>query len=138
MAPIINDDVPKMFKEAVKHKIWNDSMHTKVDAFELTDTWDVITLQLVKKSLGNKWIYSNKYDANGTIVRRNARLVVHGNNQIEGEDFTDTFTPVEKLSTVHIILKIAATKNWLVHQINVSNAFLHGDTEEIYMKLPQG
>lgn len=139
MAAIINDDVPKSFKEAVKHKIWNDAMHTEVDAFEANDTWDVTTLPPGKKALTNQWLYSNKYNANGTIERRKARLVVRGNHQIEGEDFTDTFAPVAKMSTVRIILKLAATKNWHVHQMDVSNAFLHGDLdEEIYMKLPQG
>ena len=64
-------------------------------------------------------------------------MVVLGNRQTEGEDFTDTFEPVAKLTTVRIILKLAAIKNWLVHQMDVSNAFLHGDLEEeIYMKLP--
>lgn len=139
MAAVINDDVPKSFKEAVKHKIWNDAMHTEVDAFEANDTWDVTLLPPGKNVLGNQWLYSNKYNANGTIERRKARLVVLGNHQVEGEDFTDTFAPVAKMSTVRIILKLAASKNWLVDQMDVSNAFLHGDLdEEIYMKLPQG
>lgn len=57
----------------------------------------------------------------------------------ESEDFSDTFAPVAKLTTVRIILKLAAMKNWIVHQMDVSNTFLHGDLdEEIYIKLPQG
>lgn len=79
---------------------------------------------------GKKWIYSNKYNVNGTLDRCKARLVVLRNNQIEGEDFTDTFTSMAKLSTIHMILKIAATKNYLVHQMDVNNAFLHGDLDE--------
>lgn len=139
MAALINDDVPKNFKEAVKHKIWTDAMHTEVDAFEANDTWDVTQLPPGKTALRNQWLYSYKYKADGSIERPKARLVVCGNNHVEGEDFTDTFAPVAKMSTVRIILKIAATKNWLVDQMDVSNAFLHGDLdEEIYMRLPPG
>lgn len=139
MAAIVRDDVPKSFKEAVKLKVWNDAMGKEVTAFEETNTWDVTTLPPGKKALGNMWIYSNKYHADGTLERPKARLVVLGNHQTEGEDFTETFAPVAKLSTVRIILKLAAAKGWLVHQMDVSNAFLHGDLEEeIYMKLPQG
>lgn len=56
MAVIINDDVPKSFKEAVKHKEWNEAMFKEVDAFEVTDTWDVTNLPLGKKPLCNMWI----------------------------------------------------------------------------------
>lgn len=72
-------------------------MHTEVDTLEITNTWDVTRLPPCKKVLGNKWIYSNKYNANGTFDWRKARLDVLGNNQIEGEDFKDTFTSMAKL-----------------------------------------
>lgn len=139
MSALVNDFVPRNFKEAVKHKIWNNAMSKEVEAFEVTDTWEVTSLPPGKKALGNQWLYSNKYNADGTLERPKARLVVMGNHQKEGDDYTDTFAPVAKLTTVRIILKLAALKDWLVDQMDVSNAFLHGDLEEeIYMKLPQG
>ena len=139
LAAITNNEVPRSFKEAVKHKIWNDAMGKEVDAFDATSTWEISTLPPGRKALGNMWLYSYKYRADGTIERPEALLVVLGNNQTEGEDFTETFAPVAKLSTVRIILKLAAAKGWLVHQMDVQNVFLHGDLEEeIYMKLPQG
>lgn len=139
MAAIIQNEVPRSYKEAAKSKIWNDAMGKEVHAFEITNTWDVTTLPPGKKALGNKWLYTNKYNADGTLERPKARLVVLGNHQTEGEDYTETFAPVAKLATVRIILKLAATNGWLVDQMDVHNAFLHGDLEEeIYMKLPQG
>lgn len=100
MASIFNDDAPRSYKEAVKHKVWCDSMSNEIEAFEINHTWDITTLPPGKKALGNQRIYTNKYNADGTLDRRKSRLVVCGNNQIEGEDFNETFPPVAKLSTV--------------------------------------
>lgn len=62
-----------------------------------------------------------------------------GNRQKAGCDYDETFAPVAKMTTVRSLLKIVATQNWEVHQMDVHNAFLHGDLdEEVYIKLPQG
>lgn len=87
------------------------AMSDEVQAFEITDTWDVTTLPPGKKALGTQWIYTNKYNADDTLGRRKARLVVLGNNQTKGEDLNETFSPVAKLATVRIILRLAASKN---------------------------
>ena len=92
-----------------------------------------------KKALGCKWVYKINYNSDGTIERLKARLVILRNHQIEGIDYTETFALVSKMVTVRVFLTITATMNWEVHQMDVYNAFLHGElTEEVYMKLPPG
>ena len=62
-----------------------------------------------------------------------------GNYQEEGVDYDETFAPVVKINTTRILLEVAAAKNWELHQMDIHNAFLHGDLEEeIYMKPPSG
>lgn len=101
-------------------------------------TWDVTTLPPGKTALSCKWVHKIKDNTDGTIELHKSRLVVCGNRPVEGED-DETFTPVVKLTTVRTLFKIAAVKGWKVHQMDVHNAFLHGDLEEeVYMKLPLG
>lgn len=85
------------------------------------------------------WLYKIKYLSNGKVGRHKSRVVALGNRQKEGLDYTKTFALVVKQSTVRILLEIAASKKWEVHQMDISNVFLHGDLEEeVYMKLPPG
>ncbi|CAA7039177.1 unnamed protein product [Microthlaspi erraticum] len=138
-AAITARDEPKHFKDAVRIKVWNNAMRTEVDALEQKRTWDICDLPPGKEALGCLWVYKTKYNSDGTIERYKARLVVQGNHQVEGEDFDETFAHVVKMNTVRSVLRLVAAKNWEVYQMDVNNAFLHGDLEEeVYMKLPPG
>ena len=136
LAAITAEREPKSFKEAVRDPRWNNAMSTEVMALEGHRTWDVTDLPKGKKALACMWLYKYKFHADGTVERPKARLVVCGNKQREGEDYFKTFAPVAKLTTVRTLLEVAAAKNWEVHQMDVHNAFLHGDLkEEVYMQI---
>ncbi|CAA7047299.1 unnamed protein product [Microthlaspi erraticum] len=114
-------------------------MGTEVGALEGQHTWDITELPPGKVAIGCKWVYKTKFNSDGTVERYKARLVILGNQQEEGVDFKETFAPVIKMNTVRILLEISAAKGWELHQMDVHNAFLHGDLEEeVYMKLPPG
>jgi len=130
---------PEKFREAVVDKRWRIAMSNEVDAMEINKTWDLTTLPIGVKAIGCKWIFKIKYHADGTIERFKARLVALGNRQEEGVDYSETFAPVIKMSTVQTFLEVAAKKKWALHQMDVHNAFIHGDLdEEVYMTLPPG
>ncbi|WVY96778.1 hypothetical protein V8G54_028929 [Vigna mungo] len=130
---------PTCYSIASKQPQWVTAMHAELDALQANNTWELTTLPPNKTAIGCRWIYKIKYNSDGSIERYKARLVAKGYNQIEGLDYLDTFAPVAKITTVRLLLAIAASKCWSLKQLDVNNAFLHGDLhEEVYMKIPPG
>eukprot|EP00253_Pinus_taeda_P023918 PITA_23918 len=103
------------------------------------DTWDLVPLPKGRKLVRCKWVYRTKYGRDGKVDKHKARLVAKGFSQVEGIDYTETFSPVAKMNSIRFVLSLAASLKWEVHQMDVKSAFLHGDLhEEIYMEQPIG
>jgi hypothetical protein len=130
---------PKSYQEASQHKCWLEAMDAELKALHQNKTWIYVDKPAHITPIGNKWVYKVKHKSDGSIERYKARLVAKGYNQIEGLDFFDTFSPVAKITTVRTLIALAAIKYWHLHQMDVNNAFLHGELQEdVYMCVPQG
>jgi len=85
------------------------------------------------------WVYKVKRKSDRSIERHKARLVARGFSQKYGVYFDETYSPVAKLTTVKVLISLAASKGWRLWQMDVKNAFLYGDLDkEIYMEQPPG
>ncbi|XP_021746663.1 uncharacterized protein LOC110712507 [Chenopodium quinoa] len=115
---------PRNFNEVMQHEGWKEAMRKEITAPENNETWVMEKIPPGKKALGCRWVYKVKLNSDGTIERWKARLVIFGNNQVEGIDYNKTFAPVAKMVTVRAFLAVAAAKNWELHQMDVHNAFL--------------
>ena len=114
-------------------------MNEELDQIEKNDTWELVPRPENKNVIGSKWVYKNKMDEQGNIVRNKARLVCKGYAQIEGLDFDETFAPVARLEAIRMFLASACHKQFKVYQMDVKSAFLNGDlNEDIYMEEPKG
>ena len=130
---------PHNYKEAMAHPHFPKAMDLEISALEQNGAWSIESLPPGKTVIGCKWVYTIKYNPDGSIERYKARLVAKDYTQQEGIDYIDTFSPVAKLATVKTILGLAAIEGWTLTQMDVTNALLHGVLdEEIYMSLPQG
>ncbi|GJZ85221.1 ribonuclease H-like domain-containing protein [Tanacetum coccineum] len=111
----------------------------EMDALLRNETWEIVKLPKGRKAIGSKWIFKIKYQSSGEIDRFKARLVAQGFGQNEGIDYEETFSPVIKMVIVRCLLNIVVSNSWPIFQLDVNNAFLYGDLDEVvYMKPPEG
>ncbi|KAE8720906.1 tir-nbs resistance protein [Hibiscus syriacus] len=130
---------PETFEEASQSSEWMTAMKEEIDALQQNKTWDLVPKIKDVKPISCKWVYKIKRHPDGSIERYKARLVARGFSQQYGLDYDETFSPVAKLTTVRVLLALAANKDWNLCQMDVKNAFLHGELDrEIYMTQSMG
>jgi len=113
-------------------------MADEIRALEGNKTWVLADLPPEKKPISCKWVYKVKCRSYDSIERYKARLVIRGGHQIEGFDYNEIFAVAAKMGSVRSFLSVVAARNWELPQLDVNNAFLHGDLEEVYITPPVG
>ncbi|KAL4590759.1 hypothetical protein LXL04_003702 [Taraxacum kok-saghyz] len=130
---------PKNVKIALDNYDWVEAMQAELNKFERNKVWRLIATPPNVSVVGLKWVFRNKVDKEGNVVRNKARLVVKRYYQQEGIDYEETFAPVARLEAVRIFLAYAASKKFQVYQMDVKCAFLNGELEEtVYVEQPPG
>ncbi|CAI7767637.1 unnamed protein product [Closterium sp. NIES-53] len=120
---------------------WREAMDRELKALEEQNTWKVVPISVARNKtiLTGKWVFRVKTKADGTIEKFKARWVVRGFDQEHGRDFTETFAPVSRHTSLRILLAIAAMKKRKLRKIDVANAFLYAPVDaEIFVELPHG
>ncbi|KAK0605174.1 hypothetical protein LWI29_023729 [Acer saccharum] len=130
---------PTCVSQALKFPEWRRAMSEEFDALVRNNTWTLVPSQSSSNTVGCKWVFRIKRSPDGSISKYKARLVAKGFHQRPGVDFTDTFSPVVKTTTIRVLLSIAVSRGWSLRQLDVNNAFLQGHLDEnVFMEQPAG
>ena len=136
---VLTESIPKSYIEALQVPAWKAAMDVEYAAFIQRETWTLVPRPIDANVVSCKWVYSLKYNPDGSIARYKARLVARGFSQAYGLDYHETFSPVARLSFIRVLFSIALDQSWPLHQLDVSNAFLYDDLDEqVFMEQPPG
>ncbi|CAL8118819.1 unnamed protein product [Prunus armeniaca] len=126
------ENEPQTYKEAMtspEAPFWKEAINVEVESIMQNHTWELVDLPPGNKPLGYKWIFKKKMKADGLIDKYKARFVVKGYKQREGFDYFDTYSPVMRITSIRMLIAIAALHNLEIHQMDVKTAFLNGDLQ---------
>nr|GEW12148.1 hypothetical protein [Tanacetum cinerariifolium] len=130
---------PKRVHQALKDPSWIKAMPEELLQFKMQKVWVLVDLPHGKRAIGTKWVYGNKKDETGIVIRNKARLVAQGHTQEEGIDYEEVFTPVARIEAIRLFLAYASFVGFMVYKIDVNSAFLYGTfKEEVYVCQPLG
>ena len=133
---------PTTFEEAStspEKEKWMEAMTKEMSSLKANNVYDLTELPKDRKPVGSKWVFKRKIKADGSVERYKARLVAQGFSQKAGQDYDETFCPVVRFESIRSIVAMAASNGMLLHQMDVTSAFLNGDLdEEVYMEQPEG
>ncbi|GJX77364.1 putative ribonuclease H-like domain-containing protein [Tanacetum coccineum] len=130
---------PTSIAKALSDSSWVEAMQEELLQFKLQQVWILVDLPIGKRAIGTKWVFRNKKDERGIVIRNKARLVAQGHRQEEGIDYEEVFAPVARIEAIRLFLAYASFMGFLVYQMDVKSAFLYGTIEEeVYVTQPPG
>nr|GFB32196.1 putative ribonuclease H-like domain-containing protein [Tanacetum cinerariifolium] len=138
-ACFLSQEEPKRIHQALKDPSWIEAMQEELLQFKMQKVWILVDLPYEKRAIGTKWVYRNKKDERGIVIRNKARLVAQGHTQEKGIDYKEVFAPVARIEAIRLFLAYASFIGFPVYQMDVKSAFLYGTIEEeVYVCQPPG
>ena len=129
---------PKKIDEALRDVDCVNAMHEELNNFNRNQVWELVERPSDHNVIGTRWVFHNKQEQDGIVVRNKARLVAQGYTQVEGLDFGEIYAPVARLEEIRILLAYACAHNIKLY-LDVKSAFLKGYiNEEVYVEQPPG
>ena len=130
---------PTSVDEALSDDGWILAMQEELNKFQRNDVSDLVPKPQQNNIIGTKWVFRNKLNEQGEVVRNKARLVAQGYSQQEGIDYTETFALVARYEAIRLLLSYAVNHGIILYQMDVNSAFLNGViSEEVFVKQPPG
>nr|GFC66317.1 putative ribonuclease H-like domain-containing protein [Tanacetum cinerariifolium] len=118
-ACFLSQEEPKRVHQALKNPSWIEAMKEELLQFKMQKVWILVGLPYGKRVIGTKWVYKNKKDERGIVIRNKARLVAQGHTQEEGIDYEEVFVPVARIKAIRLFLAYASFMGFLVYQMDV-------------------
>ncbi|GKA36738.1 putative ribonuclease H-like domain-containing protein [Tanacetum coccineum] len=138
-ACFLSQEEPKKVIHVLKDPSWIEAMKEELLQFKLQKVWTLVDLPNGKRAIGTKWVYRNKKDERGIVIKNKAMLVAQGYTQEEGIDYDEVFAPVPRIEAIRLFLAYASFKDFMVYHMDVKSAFLYGKIEEeVYVYQPPG
>ena len=136
------EETPLTLQEALASPdsvFWNEAVNDEMESLLSNKTWVLVDLPPGCKTIGCKWVLRKKLKPDGTIDKYKVKLVAKGFKQQADLDFFNTFFPVTRVTSIRLLIAVAAIHDLKIHQMDVKIAFLNGNLgEEIYMDQPKG
>ncbi|GJT60255.1 putative ribonuclease H-like domain-containing protein [Tanacetum coccineum] len=138
-ACFLSQEEPKKISQALEDDSWIEAMQEELLQFKLQKVWILVDLPSGKKAIGTKWVFRNKRDERGIVVKNKERLVAQGHRQEEGIDYDEVFSPIARIDAIRLFLAFASFIGFPVYQMDVKSSFLYGIIgEEVYVHQPLG
>nr|GEU55534.1 hypothetical protein [Tanacetum cinerariifolium] len=128
---------PRGYIKLLKIQSWIEAMHEELLQFKMQKVWVLVDLPQGKRAIGTKWVFRNKKDERGIVIRNKARLVAQGHTQEEGIDYEEVFAPIARIEAIRLFLAYASFMGFMMYQMDVKSALLYGTIEEkVYVCQP--
>ena len=128
---------PTRLEDALDDEAWVEAMQEELNQFVRNDVWELVPRPKNHSIIETKWVFKNKSNDQGVVIRNKARLVAKGFNQVEGIDFEETFAPVARLEAIRLLLAFACFRGFKLYQMDIKSVFLNGYiTEDVFLEQP--